>query len=178
MHTSVILDTWLCCMYLWCGWNFVTNGRTDERTDEQGDSRSRMTQKDNLLSAQWISNWYLTFAMNCSWQLAGITNCSSAIQCSHFSDDYCQIIVQLLMTVKWLTDWLMAAKFWRFVHWLIAANWLIDDTKPMLRLCWRLLSNLRSMIDKAGARPGWIGPTKSQLSKKKPNLIIFQRNWT
>ena len=30
MHTSVILDTWLCCMYLWCGWNFVTNGRTNK----------------------------------------------------------------------------------------------------------------------------------------------------
>ena len=34
MHTSMILDTWLCCMCVWCGWNFVP--------DEQGDSRSRM----------------------------------------------------------------------------------------------------------------------------------------
>ena len=27
-------------MYLWCGWNFVTDGRTDERTNGQGESRS------------------------------------------------------------------------------------------------------------------------------------------
>ena len=38
MHTSVILDPWLWCMCVWCGWNFVT----DQRTNEQGDSRSRM----------------------------------------------------------------------------------------------------------------------------------------
>ena len=54
MHTSVILDTWLCCMYLWCGWNFVTDGRTDGRTDEQGDSRSRKTDEgqswENIMS--------------------------------------------------------------------------------------------------------------------------------
>ena len=36
MHTSMILETWLCCMcvwciYPWCG-NFVTEGRTDEPT--------------------------------------------------------------------------------------------------------------------------------------------------
>ena len=34
MHTSVIFNPWLCCMCVWCGWNFVTN--------EQGDSRSRI----------------------------------------------------------------------------------------------------------------------------------------
>ena len=31
------------------------------------------------------------------------------------------------------------------------------------------------MRAKAGASPGWIGPKKSQLSEKKPNLIIFHR---
>ena len=25
MHTSVIFNPWLCCMCVWCGWNFVTN---------------------------------------------------------------------------------------------------------------------------------------------------------
>ena len=49
MHTSVILDTWLCCMYLWCG-KFCY-----ERTDEQGDSRSRMQKK--CISAPILVTW-------------------------------------------------------------------------------------------------------------------------
>ena len=35
MHTSVILDTCLCCMCVWCG--KFCHGRTDERTDEPTD---------------------------------------------------------------------------------------------------------------------------------------------
>ena len=38
MHTSVIFNPWLCCMCVWCGWNFVTN----QPTNEQGDFRSRI----------------------------------------------------------------------------------------------------------------------------------------
>ena len=34
MHTSMILDTWLCCMCVWCGWNFVPDGRTNQRTNK------------------------------------------------------------------------------------------------------------------------------------------------
>ena len=30
MHTSVIFNPWLCCMCVWCGWNFVTNQPTDK----------------------------------------------------------------------------------------------------------------------------------------------------
>ena len=32
MHTSVIFNPWLCCMCVWCGWNFVTNQPTNQRT--------------------------------------------------------------------------------------------------------------------------------------------------
>ena len=28
MHTSVIFNPWLCCMCVWCGWNFVTDKST------------------------------------------------------------------------------------------------------------------------------------------------------
>ena len=38
MHTSVIFNLWLCCMCVWCGWNFVTI----QPTNGQGDSRSRL----------------------------------------------------------------------------------------------------------------------------------------
>ena len=30
MHTSVIFNPWLCCMCVWCGWNFVTNQPTNK----------------------------------------------------------------------------------------------------------------------------------------------------
>ena len=31
MHTSVIFNPWLCCMCVWCGWNFETNQPTNEQ---------------------------------------------------------------------------------------------------------------------------------------------------
>ena len=37
MHTSVIFNPWLCCMCVWCGWNFVTNQPTNK-----ANSRSRI----------------------------------------------------------------------------------------------------------------------------------------
>ena len=45
MHTSMILDTWLCCMCVWCIYPWCgkfCHGRTDGRTNGQGDSRSRI----------------------------------------------------------------------------------------------------------------------------------------
>ena len=30
MHTSVIFNPWVCCMCVWCGWNFVTNQPTNK----------------------------------------------------------------------------------------------------------------------------------------------------
>ena len=108
-----------------------------------------------------------------------------------------QIFVQLLMIARWLTDWLMAAKFWQLlsnlqliiVYWWLRNDWLIDW---WLQNNWLMIQNQCFgfaddyfqifvqwlIIAKAGASPGWIGPTNYQLSKKKPNLIIFQRNWT
>ena len=43
MHTFVIFNPWLCCMCVWCSWNFVTN----QPTNEQGDSRSRMERREH-----------------------------------------------------------------------------------------------------------------------------------
>ena len=53
MLTSMILDTWLCCMcvwcmYLWCG-KFCYGP-----TDEQGDSRSRMVNNQEFRE---LTNW-------------------------------------------------------------------------------------------------------------------------
>ena len=78
--------------------------------------------------------------------------------------------VQLLMTAKWLTDWLIAAKL------------LIEDTKSMLRLCWRLLSNLRSMIDDckswSQAWLNWTNKVSTFLEKAKPDYFSEKLNWT
>ena len=214
-HTFQKDDLWeLCCSRLW--WEFFSNEYQPfffGMANSKGGSLGRkvvglwtifgavappVPYRSHPTPAQWISNWNLTFPMNCWWQLAGITNCSSAIQCSHFSDDYCQIFVQLLMTARWLIDWLMTAKFWRLlsnlqliiVYWwlknsdnlLNAVKLLIEDTKSMLRLCWRLLSNLRSMIDNCKSWSqswlNWTNKLSTFEEKAKPDYFSEKLNWT
>ena len=51
MHTSMILDP-DACMY--DAANFVTDGRTNERTNEQGDSRSLMLDPDTSMYDAYI----------------------------------------------------------------------------------------------------------------------------
>ena len=64
MNDAYIHDLWPWCMYLWCG---IFSGPTDQRTDEQGDSRSWMVEvfSDRLAERKPLVHYLIS---DCFWK--------------------------------------------------------------------------------------------------------------